>query len=63
MKTEFITLELNLAAVKENCRQAVEDTLRTQGEPLRWAITHIDDQSQTATVEAVVTQAAQHYHD
>jgi hypothetical protein len=57
MKTEFITLELNLAGLKEDHRQAVEEHLRTQGEPLRWAITHIDDQSQTATVEAVITQA------
>jgi len=58
MKTEFITLELNLAEIKADCRQAVEERLRTRGAPLRWAITHIDNESQTATVEAVVTQAS-----
>lgn len=57
MKTEFLTLELNLAEVQENWRQAVEDRLSLRGESLRWAITGIDESSQTATVEAVVTQA------
>jgi 23S rRNA U2552 (ribose-2'-O)-methylase RlmE/FtsJ len=57
MKTEFVTFHLNLAEVRGSWRQVVEERLQTRGEPLRWAITQIDAATQTATIEAVVTQA------
>ncbi|MCU0552086.1 MAG: hypothetical protein MUC48_22345 [Leptolyngbya sp. Prado105] len=52
MTTEFITLDLPLAPVRE-LHQLIEQELRQFGEPLRWAITRID--SQTVEIEAVVT--------
>lgn len=58
MKTEFVIFHLNLAEARESWRQVVEERLQAQGEPLRWAITQIDETTQTATIEAVVIQAA-----
>jgi hypothetical protein len=57
MTTKFLIVELNLAEVQGNLRQAVEDRLSRQGQPLRWAITHVDEFSRMVTVEAVVTPA------
>jgi len=57
MTTKFLILKLNLADIQGNLRQAVEDYLSRQGQPLRWAITHVNEFSQTVTVEAVVTPA------
>jgi hypothetical protein len=58
MTTHFITAEINLADTTEDLQQAVEQELRKQGEPLRWAITEVDEAQATATVEAVVTTTA-----
>lgn len=70
MQTKLITLEVSLLAPPNMLRQAVagsnrlrSDALRSHihsrlsqhGDPLRWAITHIDQSTSTAHIEAVVT--------
>ena len=57
MTTHFITAELDLAASPVELPQAIEAELQKRGEPLRWAVTHVDALQQTATVEAIVTVA------
>ena len=68
MTTHFITAEVeinaNQEAIAQNLEQAIEQTLAAEGEPLRWAITAIDEQVDAVTaevkkiaqVEAVVTR-------
>ncbi|MBW4645180.1 MAG: hypothetical protein KME23_19675 [Goleter apudmare HA4340-LM2] len=55
MTTHFITAEIDLQATPKELQQAIEAELEKQGEPLRWAITSVDDEQQKAVVEAVVT--------
>ncbi len=55
MTTHFITAEINLEENPAQLHAAIEAQLAKQGEPLRWAITAVNIQEQTATVEAVVT--------
>lgn len=70
MQTKFVTIEVSLLAPPSQLRAAVagsdlmrsdalrshiETTLSDHGDPLRWAITAIDQANQTAHVEAVVT--------
>ena len=70
MNTKLITLEVSLLVPTGKLREAVagshvlrSDALRSHieaqltqhGDPLRWAITAIDQANQTASVEAVVT--------
>lgn len=55
MTTHFITAEIDLQATPTELQQAIEAELKKQGEPLRWAITSVDEEQQIATVEAVVT--------
>jgi len=55
MTTHFITAEIDLQATPTELQQAIEAELKKQGEPLRWAITSVDDAQQKVTVEAVVT--------
>lgn len=55
MNTTLITIELPLPEPIANLPELVEQTLRQWGEPLRWAITTIDPQTQIANIEAVVT--------
>ncbi len=70
MQTTLITLDVSLLASPSKLRQAVvgsdrlrSDALRSHietqltqyGDPLRWAITHIDLSTSTAHIEAVVT--------
>ncbi|MEL6579879.1 MAG: hypothetical protein AAFQ14_09005 [Cyanobacteria bacterium J06621_12] len=57
MTTHFITAEINLEENPAELNQKIEARLKQDGEPLRWAVTQIDKEQQTATVEAVVTQA------
>lgn len=53
MTTHFITAEIDQQESPVKIHQAVEAELQKQGEPLRWAITHVD--TQKIYVEAVVT--------
>jgi hypothetical protein len=55
MTTHFITAEVELQETPTELEKAITAELQKQGEPLRWAITAIDETQQTATVEAVVT--------
>ncbi len=73
MQTKLITFEVSLQAPPSQLRSAlpgsdslrsdalrshIESELTAYGSPLRWAITHINADSQTAHVEAVVTTLA-----
>ena len=54
MQIKFVTLEL---PVLDNLTpQAIEQVLNTHGQPLRWAITGVEDE--TYQLEAVVIVAA-----
>jgi hypothetical protein len=57
MTTHFITAEVNLNETNLDLQDAIATQLKTQGEPLRWAITEVDDG--IAQVEAVVLQDAE----
>ena len=56
MTTHFITAEVDLAASPAELYQAIEAELSRRGEPLRWAITAVDAETQMAHVEAIVTR-------
>lgn len=55
MTTHFITAEIDIQETPTELQKAIEAELKKQGEPLRWAITSVDEEQQKATVEAVVT--------
>jgi hypothetical protein len=55
MTTHFITAEIDLQESPQQLQQAIEAELEKRGEPLRWAVTHIDEEEQKAKIEAVVT--------
>jgi hypothetical protein len=60
MTTHFITAEINLEETPTELQKAIEAELQKQGEPLRWAITSVDEEQEKATLEAVViTNSAQ----
>jgi hypothetical protein len=54
MSTHFISAEIDLKDTPLTIQRSIETELAKQGEPLRWAITAVDEQSQTMTVEAIV---------
>jgi hypothetical protein len=56
MTTHFITAEIDLNESKSDLVKAIATEISKQGEPLRWAITSVDQNQQIAHVEAVVTQ-------
>jgi hypothetical protein len=58
MTTHFITAEIDLSAAESPLVEEVNAELAKHGEPLRWAITSVNDEKQTAQVEAVVTVLA-----
>jgi hypothetical protein len=58
MTTHFITAEIDVHSSPAELHQAVEAELTKRGEPLRWAITQVDAETQTAQVEAIVTVEA-----
>ncbi|MBP0018127.1 MAG: hypothetical protein J7647_11340 [Cyanobacteria bacterium SBLK] len=55
MTTHFITAEIDLQATPVKLKQEIEAELEKRGEPLRWAITEVDEKRQKAKVEAVIT--------
>jgi hypothetical protein len=55
MTTHFISAEIDLQDNPIKLQKAVEEELKKQGEPLRWAITRVDSENQKAQVEAIVT--------
>ena len=56
MTTHFISAEIDLQQTPAQLNQEIESRLEREGEPLRWAVTEIDKDKQTATVEAIVTK-------
>ncbi|MDJ1175294.1 hypothetical protein [Roseofilum capinflatum] len=58
MTTHFITAEIDLQATPNQLHQEIETELEKRGEPLRWAVTAVDEEQQKATVEAVVIEQA-----
>jgi hypothetical protein len=57
MTTHFITVEIDLQETPVQLQKAIDAELQKRGEPLRWAITSVDTERQTAQVEAIVTLA------
>jgi hypothetical protein len=57
MKTDFVTVEIDLQKTPIELQKAIETKLKKQGEPLRWAITSVNLEQQSCTVEAVVTKS------
>lgn len=53
MKTAFITLALPIPSTIVELHATIETALNHHGEPLRWAITRIEND--TAHIEAIVT--------
>ncbi|MEM7593742.1 MAG: hypothetical protein AAF383_19900 [Cyanobacteria bacterium P01_A01_bin.83] len=56
MTTHFITAEIDLQQTPLQLSQKIESELEQEGQPLRWAVTKINKEKQTATVEAIVTK-------
>ena len=56
MTTHFITAEIDLQSTPLQLSREIESQLEREGEPLRWAVTKVDKEQQTATVEAIVTK-------
>jgi hypothetical protein len=57
MTTHFIEAEINLEESPVALQHAIEVELAKRGEPLRWAVTQFNSDTQTVQVEAVVTSA------
>jgi hypothetical protein len=55
MRIHFVTAEVDLQRSPQKMCQAVEMELQKQGEPLRWAVTDVNINTQKVLVEAVVT--------
>ncbi|MBO0351386.1 hypothetical protein J0895_20355 [Phormidium pseudopriestleyi FRX01] len=55
MTTHFISAEIDLQASPVELQQAIETELEKRGEPLRWAVTSVDEETRKVAVEAVVT--------
>ncbi len=55
MNTRFVIAEVDLQATLAEMQLAIESTLRTHGEPLRWAVTSVNAKNQKAQIEAIVT--------
>jgi hypothetical protein len=55
LNTHFLILSLPLSDLNADPVTTVETALRQRGEPLRWAITQVNEATGLATVEAVVT--------
>jgi len=56
MTTHFITAEIDLQETPIKLKQEIESQLEKEGDPLRWAVTAVDKDKQTAMVEAIVTK-------
>ena len=55
MTTHFITAEIDLQENPLQLKQEIEAQLEKKGEPLRWAITEVDQEQEKVIVEAIVT--------
>ncbi|KAM3101192.1 hypothetical protein ACKFKF_09440 [Phormidesmis sp. 146-12] len=55
MKTQFVTAEIDLQDSPIALQIAIETELKKYGDPLRWAVTQVNVETQKAHVEAIVT--------
>ncbi|AFY71792.1 hypothetical protein Pse7367_3557 [Thalassoporum mexicanum PCC 7367] len=56
MTTHFITAEIDINEQPLTVEK-INQELEQHGDPLRWAVTSVDKEKQTAQVEAVVTRS------
>lgn len=54
MIIESIEIEMDITAARGELNKAIETKLQEWGEPLRWAITTVDRQTNIAQIEAIV---------
>ncbi len=54
MTIESIEIELDITDLRHILADAIEQKLQQWGEPLRWAITTVDSQTNIAQIEAIV---------
>jgi hypothetical protein len=54
MQIESIEIEMDIADARSTLDLAIETTLQEWGEPLRWAITAVDRDTNIAKIEAIV---------
>lgn len=54
MTIESIEIEMDITAALGQLDRAIETTLQQWGEPLRWAITAVDRETNIAQIEAIV---------
>jgi len=57
MTTHFISAEIDLEESTEQLQQAIKTELEKRGEPLRWAVTNVDQDRGKVQLEAIVTVA------
>ncbi|HEY9812443.1 MAG TPA: hypothetical protein V6D31_02735 [Candidatus Sericytochromatia bacterium] len=57
MTTHFISAEIDLEESTEQLQQAIKTELEKRGEPLRWAVTDVDQDRGKVQLEAIVTVA------
>lgn len=57
MTTHFIAAEIDLQESPADLHREIEAELHKRGEPLRWAVTGVDEEQQKVQVEAIVTTA------
>lgn len=56
MTTHFISAEIDLQENPKQLHRDIEAELTKRGEPLRWAVTAVDETTNKAKVEAIVTK-------
>jgi hypothetical protein len=54
MQIESIEIKMDITEVRASLDLAIETTLQQWGEPLRWAITAVDRDTNIAQIEAIV---------
>jgi hypothetical protein len=54
MQIESIEIEMDITEARAMLDLAIETTLQQWGEPLRWAITAVDRDTNIAKIEAIV---------
>ena len=57
MMIESIEIEIDITDVPGELNTKIETTLQQWGEPLRWAITAVDRETNIAKIEAIVIKA------
>ena len=54
MTIESIEIEMDITAALGQLDRAIQVTLQQWGEPLRWAITAVDRETNIAQIEAII---------